>query len=157
MAVFKPTNCSPYLTAFDITYLDEGPIYFQCKIDTSNTNIDGYAITVYDGDNHQIFPFSGNAVDNISYIKDLHYDTTKNGSIISDDGISDLNTGLNGSYLKIPFVVNNGSNGSDKLTETTKKNVVVYNIDGDPKITDSSGNPIKLRNGNQYKWTITLY
>ena len=106
MAVFKPTNCSPYLTAFDITYLDEGPIYFQCKIDTSNTNIDGYAITVYDSDNHQIFPFSGNAVDNISYIKNLHYDTTKNGSIISDDGISDLNTGLNGSYLKIPFVVN---------------------------------------------------
>ena len=28
------------------------------------------------------------------------------GSIISNDGISDLNTGLNGSYLKIPFVVN---------------------------------------------------
>jgi hypothetical protein len=106
MAVFKPTNCSPYLTSFDITYLNEGPIYFQCKIDTSNTNIDGYAITVYDSDNHQIFPFSGNAVDNISYIKDLHYDTTKNGSTISDDGISDLNTGLNGSYLKIPFVVN---------------------------------------------------
>lgn len=155
MAVFKPTNCSPYLTSFDITYLNEGPIYFQCKIDTSNTNIDGYAITVYDSDNHQIFPFSGNAVDNISYIKDLHYDTTKNGSIISDDGISDLNTGLNGSYLKIPFVVNDTQN--EKLTNTTKKNVVVYNIDGNSKITDSSGNSIELYNGNQYKWTITLY
>ena len=72
MAVFKPTNCSPYLTAFDITYLDEGPIYFQCKIDTSNTKIDGYAITVYDNDNNQVFPHSGNAVDNISYIKYLY-------------------------------------------------------------------------------------
>lgn len=154
MAVFKPTNCSPYLTSFDITYLEEGPIYFQCKIDTSNTNIDGYAITVYDSDNHQIFPFSGNAVDNISYIKDLHYDTTKNGSIISDDGISDLNTGLNGSYLKIPFVVNDTQN--EKLTNTTKKNVVVYNKESN-KITDSSGNTIELHNGNQYKWTITLY
>lgn len=152
MAVFKPTNCSPYLTSFDITYLDEGPIYFQCKIDTSNTKIDGYAITVYDSDNHKIFPHSGNAVDNISYIKDLYYDTTKIGSIISDDGISDLNTGLNGSYLKIPFVVNNGQNS--KLTNTTRKNVVVYNNN---KIQDNSSNTIELHNGNQYKWTISLY
>lgn len=152
MAVFKPTNCSPYLTSFDITYLNEGPIYFQCKIDTSNTNIDGYAITVYDSDNHKIFPYSGNAVDNISYIKDLYYDTTKIGSIISDDGISDLNTGLNGSYLKIPFVVNNDQNS--KLTNTTRKNVVVYNNN---KIQDNSSNTIKLYNGNQYKWIISLY
>lgn len=152
MAVFKPTNCSPYLTAFDITYLDEGPIYFQCKIDTSNTKIDGYAITVYDNDNNQVFPHSGNAVDNISYIKDLYYDTTRMGSIISNDGISDLNTGLNGTYLKIPFVVNN-DDFDKKLTNTTKKNVVVYSS----KITDSSGNTIELHNGKQYKWTITLY
>lgn len=157
MAVFKPTNCSPYLTAFDITYLDEGPIYFQCKIDTSNTKVDGYAITVYDNDNNQVFPYRGSAVDNISYIKDLYYDTTKIGTIISDDGISDLNTGLNGSYLKIPFVVNNDLNS--KLTNTTRKNVVVYNkkIDGSYEIKDNFANIIKLYNGNQYKWTITLY
>ena len=156
MAVFKPTNCSPYLTAFDITYLDEGPIYFQCKIDTSNTKIDGYAITIYDNDNNQVFPYSGNAVDNISYIEDLYYDTTKNGSIVSNDGISDLNTGLNGSYLKIPFVVDSSLNG--KLTETTKNNVVVYyETDKSYEIKDNSGNIIKLYNGNQYKWTITLY
>lgn len=155
MAVFKPTNCSPYLTSFDITYLNEGPIYFQCKIDTSNTNIDGYAITVYDSDNHKIFPFSGNAVDNISYIKDLKADTQRIDSIIETNGVADLNTGLNGSYLKIPFVVNDTQN--KKLTNTTKKNVVVYNIDGSSKITDNSGNSIELHNGNQYKWTITLY
>ena len=157
MAVFKPTNCSPYLTAFDITYLDEGPIYFQCKIDTSNTKIDGYAITVYDNDNNQVFPHSGNAVDNISYIKDLYQDTTRMGSIISNDGISDLNTGLNGSYLKIPFVVNKDQN--ERLTNTTRKNVVVYNkkIDGSYEIKDNFANIIKLYNGNQYKWTITLF
>ncbi len=158
MAVFKPTNCSPYLTSFDITYLEEGPIYFQCKIDTSNTKIDGYAITVYDNDNNQVFPYRGNAVDNISYIQGLYQDTTRMGSIISDDGISDLNTGLNGSYLKIPFVVDS-DDFDNKLTETTKKNVVVYNkeLDGSYKIKDSSGNIIELYNGNQYKWTITLY
>ena len=157
MAVFKPTNCSPYLTAFDITYLDEGPIYFQCKIDTSNTKIDGYAITVYDNDNNQVFPHSGNAVDNISYIKDLYQDTTRMGSIISNDGISDLNTGLNGSYLKIPFVVNGTQ--YNKLTNSTRKNVVVYNkkIDGSYEIRDIFANIIKLYNGNQYKWTITLF
>lgn len=157
MAVFKPTNCSPYLTAFDITYLDEGPIYFQCKIDTSNIKIDGYAITVYDNDNNQVFPHSGNAVDNISYIKDLYQDTTRMGSIISNDGISDLNTGLNGSYLKIPFVVNKDQN--EKLTNTTRKNIVVYNkkLDESYEIRDIFANIIKLYNGNQYKWTITLY
>ena len=157
MAVFKPTNCSPYLTSFDITYLDEGPIYFQCKIDTSNTKIDGYAITVYDNDNNQVFPHSGNAVDNISYIKDLYQDTTRMGSIISNDGISDLNTGLNGSYLKIPFVVNGTQ--YNKLTNSTRKNVVVYNkkIDGSYEIRDIFANIIKLYNGNQYKWTITLF
>ena len=157
MAVFKPTNCSPYLTSFDITYLEEGPIYFQCKIDTSNTKIDGYAITVYDNDNNQVFPHSGNAVDNISYIKDLYQNTTRIGSIISNDGISDLNTGLNGSYLKIPFVVNKDQN--EKLTNTTRKNVVVYNkkIDGSYEIRDIFANIIKLYNGNQYKWTITLF
>ena len=74
------------------------------------------------------------------------------GSIISNDGISDLNTGLNGTYLKIPFVVNN-DDFDKKLTNTTKKNVVVYSS----KITDSSGNTIELHNGKQYKWTITLY
>lgn len=166
MAVFKPTNCSPYLTSFDITYLEEGPIYFQCKIDTSNTKIDGYAITVYDNDNNQVFPHSGNAIDNISYIQGLYQDTTRIGSIISNDGISDLNTGLNGSYLKIPFVVNS-DDFNNKLTETTKKNVVVYNKKPDGsydetkdrsyEIKDNYGNIIKLYNGNQYKWTITLY
>ena len=157
MAVFKPTNCSPYLTSFDITYLEEGPIYFQCKIDTSNTKIDGYAITVYDNDNNQVFPHSGNAVDNISYIKDLYQDTTRMGSIISNDGISDLNTGLNGSYLKIPFVVNEDQN--EKLTNTTRKNIVVYNkkLDESYEIRDIFANIIKLYNGNQYKWTITLF
>lgn len=157
MAVFKPTNCSPYLTSFDITYLEEGPIYFQCKIDTSNTKIDGYAITVYDNDNNQVFPHSGNAVDNISYIKDLYQNTTRIGSIISNDGISDLNTGLNGSYLKIPFVVNGTQ--YNKLTNSTRKNVVVYNkkIDGSYEIRDIFANIIKLYNGNQYKWTITLF
>ena len=157
MAVFKPTNCSPYLTSFDITYLEEGPIYFQCKIDTSNTKIDGYAITVYDNDNNQVFPHSGNAVDNISYIKDLYQDTTRMGSIISNDGISDLNTGLNGSYLKIPFVVNKDQN--EKLTNTTRKNIVVYNkkLDESYEIRDIFANIIKLYNGNQYKWTITLF
>ena len=61
------------------------------------------------------------------------------GSIISNDGISDLNTGLNGSYLKIPFVVYS-DDFDNKLTETTKKNVVVYNEkkDGSYEIKDNS-------------------
>lgn len=149
MAVFKPTNCSPYLTAFDITYLDEGPIYFQCKIDTSNTNIDGYAITVYDSDNHQVFPFGGkNAIDNISYIKDLNADTQRVGSIIETNGIADLNTGLNGSYLKIPFVVKQSDFNELLKTTTTIINNMVYYDNVNKVVKDKSNKTITLTNGH---------
>lgn len=154
MAVFKPTNCSPYLTAFDITYLDEGPIYFQCKIDTSNTKIDGYAITIYDNDNNQVFPFNGNTIDNMSYIEDLRKDTIRIDSPIKTNGISDLNTGLNGTYLKIPFVVKQSDFSS--FAETTKNNMVYYDS-SNKIIKDKSGNTIELTNGSQYKWSISLY
>lgn len=145
MAVFKPTNCSPYLTAFDITYLDEGPIYFQCKIDTSNTKIDGYAITIYDNDNNQVFPFNGNTIDNMSYIEDLRKDTIRIDSPIKTNGISDLNTGLNGTYLKIPFVVKQSDFSS--FAETTKNNMVYYDS-SNKIIKDKSGNTIELTNGS---------
>lgn len=154
MAVFKPTNCSPYLTAFDITYLGEGPIYFQCKIDTSNTKIDGYAITIYDNDNNQVFPFNGNTIDNMSYIEDLRKDTIRIDSPIKTNGISDLNTGLNGTYLKIPFVVKQSDFSS--FAETTKNNMVYYDS-SNKIIKDKSGNTIELTNGSQYKWSISLY
>ena len=158
MAVFKPTNCSPYLTAFDITYLDEGPIYFQCKIDTSNTKIDGYAITIYDSDNNQVFPFGGkNAIDNISYIKDLNADTQRVGSIIETNGIADLNTGLNGSYLKIPFVVKQSDFNELSKTTTTIINNMVYYDNVNKVVKDKSNKTITLTNGHQYKWSITLY
>lgn len=154
MAVFKPTNCSPYLTAFDITYLDEGPIYFQCKIDTSNTKIDGYAITIYDNDNKQVFPFDKNSINNMSYIKDLNTDTNRIDTPIKTNGVSDLNTGLNGTYLKIPFVVK--QNDFDGFTDTTKNNIVYYDS-ANLIVKDKLGNTIELTNGHQYKWSITLY
>ena len=149
MAVFKPTNCLPYLTAFDITYLDEGPIYFQCKIDTSNTKIDGYAITIYDSDNNQVFPFGEkNAIDNISYIKDLNADTQKVGSVIETNGIADLNTGLNGTYLKIPFVVKQSDFNDLSKTMTTIINNMVYYDSADKKVKDKKANTIALTNSN---------
>lgn len=158
MAVFKPTNCSPYLTAFDITYLDEGPIYFQCKIDTSNTKIDGYAITIYDSDNNQVFPYGGqNAINNISYIDDLNTDTQKVGSIIETNGITDLNTGLNGTYLKIPFVVKQSDFNDFSKTTTTVINNMVYYDSVNKVVKDKSNKMIALTNGYQYKWSITLY
>lgn len=185
MAVFKPTNCSPYLTAFDITYLDDGPIYFQCKIDTSNTKIDGYSITIYNEENEQVFP-SGNesGVNNISYIKDLLAETKKPNGLIKNDDLPDLNTGLNGSYLKIPFVVKAGTvvdssiiknmifssgnsvtddmasiygavNGSTVYIENASVDNTTVNIN--KTIENSEHESISLENGKQYKWIITLY
>jgi hypothetical protein len=107
MAIFKPVNCTPYSNTFDIS--KEIPYYFECEIDCSNIQVglevNGYSLTILDEDNNQVFPLKDNGeiikpVDNISLIDDL-----KKVSI-PNSGYYRMNSGLNGTYLKIPVVVN---------------------------------------------------
>ena len=127
MAVYKATYCYPFLTAYDIRIKNTSNItapdvkWLTCKIDSSNKQIIGYSIRILDEDNQVIFPSPkvGVKVSPISelmpktssYSKNLYYGQ---GSGNNDDNTKLLlpnqewktNSGLNGSYLNIPFFQN---------------------------------------------------
>ena len=62
MAVYKSTQCYPFLNNIDIrTALmnassDKPVQILTCKVDTSNKNITGYSIRVLDENNNVVFP-----------------------------------------------------------------------------------------------------
>ncbi len=93
MAVYKPTLCYPFLNSFDprlvATNTNGLPTeWLKCKIETSNKNVTGYKIKVLDQDNEVIF--EGAKISPISELQNAIYD-------------SNTNTGVNGTYLNIPF------------------------------------------------------
>ena len=145
MAVFKPTNCSPYLTAFDMLNLDNGVYYFSCKIDTSNTKVGGYSITIYDNDNNQVFPYDLNSSldQKISLLDELKKD-------ISFDYY--INSGLNGTYLKLPVFIDTSIYNQN--LENINQNIIYIK---NHKSYDRNDNLLNIKNGNSYKWIITLY
>lgn len=104
MAVYKSTYCAPFLTSIDPRVALTGddattaPVeYLQCKVDTSNKNVTGYKIRLLDGQNNEIFPGDGN--DYISPIEELQTDSL-------GYEIRGTNSGINGTFLKIPFFQN---------------------------------------------------
>lgn len=174
MAVYKPTNCLPYLTSFDLTGCLEAPYepeFFECKVDTSNKNVTAYAITIYNSENTQIFPIDNTTdmnpispIDNLSFVEDLRTITGTGDLVVVDNsGYINLNTGVNGSYLRIPFINNSNTDTSgwgsviyNALTvEKNESMANGYSIISHPR---GFGNiPIIMENGQTYKWVITLY
>lgn len=97
MAVYKATYCYPYLNTLDIRVSATDPAavpaeYLGCKIDTSNSPITGYSVRLLDDNNNQIFPVQAEHISPISELQSL-IDYEKDG----------INSGLNGTQLKIPF------------------------------------------------------
>ena len=97
MAVYKATYCYPYLNTLDIRVSATDPAavpaeYLGCKIDTSNSPITGYSVRLLDDNNNQIFPVQAGRISPISELQSL-IDYEKDG----------INSGLNGTQLKIPF------------------------------------------------------
>jgi len=105
MAVYKSTRCYPFLNNVDIRVTqaldsNEQPVqYLKCKVDTSNKQVTGYKIRILDEANNQVFPLKGR--DYISPISELQ--TGNMEDIYERNGI---NSGLNGTYLYIPFFQN---------------------------------------------------
>lgn len=145
MAVYKATYCQPYLNAVDPEALlaevgtsSTAPfVALSCRIDTSNKNVTGYSITVWDSDNNVVFP-SANA---------------DQGRLISP--ISELvgASGVNGTVLEIPF-----------FQVASYKEVTSYNaVYGSGSVgssfwVDANGNRISFSvDGRMYKWAVTLY
>ncbi len=141
MAIYKPTDCSPFNGTFDLSA--DLPIVFECKIDTSNSLVTGYSIEIYNSNNEIIFPgdnrSTGPIKSNITYLTDLKtYVKNKFPSLISN--LRNVNSGLNGTVLEIPAIVNS----SDISDTTVGRNQV-------------SGSTNILVDGQTYTWKITLY
>ena len=102
MAVYKSTFNYPFMNNIEIrTALTNAsstyPVQFlTCKVDTSNKNITGYSIRVLDEDNNSVFES-----EYISPIEELQ--TGEMAQYYEPNGI---NSGVNGTFLKIPFFQN---------------------------------------------------
>ena len=171
MAVYKPTNCQPYLTTFDLLDCieEQTATLFECKVDTSNREVTAYAMTLYNSENTQIFPVDteGNPVEpqnNITFVSDLKSITGTSGLPIASSGYINLNSGINGSYLHIPFFVGSAQYNSYSPSDSS----VMYNMlrvaqSAEGEITVSATNRVATQssivivNGQQYKWVITLF
>ena len=119
MAVYKPTYCFPFATGVDARVAisqtpEETPVkYFSCKVDTSNKNITGYKIRILT-DNNQVV-FEGDEISPISELLELRLEES--------DLNAELNSGVNGTFLRIPFFQNNRK----KLNESY--NAMYYTAD----------------------------
>ena len=145
MAIYKPTDCSPFNGTFDLSA--DLPIVFECKVDTSNSPVTGYSIEIYNSNNEIIFPgvnrATGPIESNVTYLTDLKkYVKNKFPSLVSN--IRNVNSGLNGTVLEIPAIVNS----SDVDNDTTV---------GRNQIGIASGETNILVDGQTYTWKITLY
>lgn len=129
MAVYKATYCYPFLGSCDIRVAPGETQWITCKVDSSNKKITGYRITIYDENNKLIFPYYDPASENsiyhrkdwnISPVSELFYggilprDDNGNLVMIKENGDKIklpsqeymTNSGVNGSYLNLPFFQN---------------------------------------------------
>ncbi len=145
MAIYKPTDCSPFNGTFDLSA--DLPIIFECKIDTSNSPVTGYSIEIYNSNNEIIFPGSNRTIgpieSNITYLTDLKkYVQNKFPSLVSN--IRNVNSGLNGTVLEIPAIVNSTDVDNDTTVGRNQVGII-------------SGSTDILVDGQTYMWKITLY
>jgi len=144
MAVYKPTDCIPSGDSFDA--LNDRPIFIECKIDTNNAIVNGYSLELFDEDNNKLWSadsgtgeHSVEQTDNITLVVDLKRFFDDKFSQYGR-GYQNLNTGINGSYLKIPIIYDAQSDIDDY--GTFSRNTPPESV---------------LSNGKTYRWKITLY
>lgn len=130
MAVYKATYCYPFLGSCDTRVAPGEVQWITCKVDSSNKKVTGYRISIYDENNNLVFPYyDAESSDsrfrerdwNISPIGELMDDgklsRDDDGSLVmvAEDGVTKIklpsqeyltNSGLNGSYLNLPFFQN---------------------------------------------------
>lgn len=135
MAVYKPSNCVPFLSCWDLTQNQ----YISCEINTSNETVTGYKIKIFDNDNNTIF--EGTEFSQIP--ESVSVDTATQSYVAK-------NTGLNGSTLTLPLIVTK--------SENRNANTIYYN-NGSwyGGTTTTEVNDFSNNTANQpYKWQIVL-
>ena len=134
MAVYKPSNCVPFLSCWDLTQ----PQYISGELNTSNETVTGYKVRVLDSENNTIFE----------------------GSEFNPINFSDkvINSGLNGSILTLPLIVS-----VDNLETADAQYNFIYYQKGQNKwygFAKNSFYEISNFSNNYpdqpYKWQITL-
>lgn len=181
MAVYKASNCTPFLGSIDLTF---GQIA-QCEINSSNSTVTGYRLEILDNLNNVIF--SGERFSPVP--QGFRVDC------IDTNATHYTNTGLNGSMLTVPLIIrgsgdvntdifnaisatatgNSSKKEPSSLSEAQCSNIIYYNTDGkwykiDVGVSDTAGTLFtyswalgseipNLSNGYvnmPYKWRITL-
>lgn len=144
MAVYKPNYCYPYLEGVDARLIGKNPFYFKCLIDTSNRQITGFQLTLYDNDNNEVFKGA-----KISPLSELpRYNTSS--SVLS------INSGLNGSELQIPAFQPKYNKSNLETGLYASYNAIYYIGDYNVKAIGEESDPAgtadgyELRNGDFY-------
>ena len=119
--IYKPTDLSPSAQTFDVM---NTPIFFECKVDTSNVTAAGFTIKVLDSENNVVFSSIPEGeplnIQYITLINDLRtYVNDKFPAYVLGDTL--INTGYNGTYLKIPFSV-----AFEDKADNTVQNTQIY-------------------------------
>ena len=170
--IYKPTDLSPSAQTFDVK---DTPVFFECKVDTSNVQARGFTIKILDSENNVVFSSipEGETLDikYITLIDDLAVYVSKKFSNYTT-GYNLLNTGYNGTYLKIPFSVaiddaakstvginqifysETQPQGASDLSES---GLYKYTQNALDNKTYDTFEPVQIYNGQEYKWSITLY
>ena len=121
MAVYKATYCFPFLNNANIRNTDYHiRDFLKCQVDTSNKDVTGYKIRILDSNNNQIFPIGQEYISPISELRDYINENSEYGLDWGDD----INTGLNGTYLEIPFF----RNFACDLANKRSFNALYYNV-----------------------------
>ena len=127
MAVYKPSNCTPFLTCLDLTKAQD----ITCELNTSNELVTGYKIKILDNNNDVIFE-------------------GKKFDPINPDGYE--NSGLNGSTLTLPLIIEGAAINNNTIGYQNGE----YNIK-DPTSTEFDATRFSNGYINQpYKWEIIL-
>lgn len=127
MAIYKPSNCTPFLTCLDLTKAQD----ITCELNTSNELVTGYKIKILDSNNDVIF--EGAKFDPINPVG---YE----------------NSGLNGSTLVLPLIVEGEAINNNTIGYQNGE----YNVK-DPTGTKFDATRFSNGYINQpYKWEIVL-
>lgn len=144
MAVYKPNYCYPYLEGVDARLIGKNPFYFKCLVDTSNRQITGFQLTLYDNDNNEVFKGA-----KISPLSELpRYNTSSS--------VSSINSGLNGSELQIPAFQPKYNKNNLGTGLYASYNAIYYigdyNVKAIGEMSDPAGtiDGYELRNGDFY-------
>lgn len=140
MSLYRPLDCAPVLETITLQNL---PIYLEGRIQTNNTIVTGFRVKFWDSDNNLIFDTQMTS-SNSTYIDTL----VKDG---------DYNSGRNGIYFKIPFIVNGYSFTipdfrSQLIYNTSRKKLYYYSFDD-----NRQHEIVSFKDNSTYKWQITFY